>query len=95
MIYWTKKNSFKKISKGFIKNDFEWVISIYLFTKYFLQMMLKKNYLYSLYQKNLLKITYIKRNKKIDRNTNFSKVNYKNVSIFFFIYHKLFIVWFY
>ena len=27
-----------------------------------------------------------------NRNTNFSKINYKNVSIIFFIYQKLFIV---
>ena len=37
MIYWTKKNikknSFQEISKYFIKNDFELMISIYLFTK--------------------------------------------------------------
>ena len=37
MIYWTKKNtkknSFKEISKDFIKNDFKLMISIYLFTK--------------------------------------------------------------
>ena len=28
-----KKNSFQEISKDFIKNDFELMISIYLFTK--------------------------------------------------------------
>ena len=38
MIYWIKlikdiKKSFKEISKDFIKNDFELMISIYLFTK--------------------------------------------------------------
>ena len=37
MIYWTKKNikkiNFQEISKDFIKNDFELMISIYLFTK--------------------------------------------------------------
>ena len=38
MIYWTKKKSIKKngfqeISKDFIKNEFELMISIYLFTK--------------------------------------------------------------
>ena len=32
-----KTISFPKISNDFIKNNFEWVISIYLFTKYFLQ----------------------------------------------------------
>ena len=35
LIYWTNKKiekiSFLKISKDFIKNNFEWVISIYLF----------------------------------------------------------------
>ena len=39
MIYWTKKNiknKFQEISKDFIKNDFELMISIHLFTKYFL-----------------------------------------------------------
>ena len=38
MIYWTKKkdtkkNSLQEISRDFIKNDFELMISIYLFTK--------------------------------------------------------------
>ena len=38
MIYWTKKkdtkkNSLQEISRDFIKNDFELMISIYIFTK--------------------------------------------------------------
>ena len=30
---WFKKNDFQEISKDFIKNDFELMILIYLFTK--------------------------------------------------------------
>ena len=63
MIYWTKKrilkkNSFQEISKDFIKNDFELMISIYLFTKknkfIFSIFNFQKSYLHLLYPKNLL-----------------------------------------
>ena len=37
MIYWTKKkfqkNGFQEISNNFVKNNFQLMISIYLFTK--------------------------------------------------------------
>ena len=66
MIYWTKKNilkkySFQEISKDFIKNDFELMISIYLFTKknqfiFSISFVFnfQKSYLHLLYQKNIL-----------------------------------------
>ena len=38
MIYWNNKNIFfQENSKDFIQNNFELMISIYLFKKYFLQ----------------------------------------------------------
>ena len=56
------KKSFQEISKDFIKNDFELMISIYLFTKKKSQFIFsisfvfnfQKSYLHLLYQKNLL-----------------------------------------
>ena len=65
MIYWTKKrilkkNSFQEISKDFIKNDFELMISIYLFTKknkfIFSIFNFQKSYLHLLYQRIYYKI---------------------------------------
>ena len=62
------KNNFQEILKDFIKNDFELMILIYLFTKkrssnlfsindliqLYLYLIFKKSYLHLLYQKNLL-----------------------------------------
>ena len=55
-----KKISFPKISKDFIKNNFEWVISIYLFTKYFLQV-IRFNFICIKFSKKVIYIYCIKR----------------------------------
>ena len=47
------KNSFQEISKDFIKNDFELMISIYLFTK-------KNQFIFSI-SKKVIYTYYIKR----------------------------------
>ena len=48
-----KKNSFQEISKDFIKNDFELMISIYLFTKKKVNLF-SQFHLYSIFKKNYL-----------------------------------------
>ena len=95
-----KKNSFQEISKDFIKNKFELIISIYLFTKKSQFIFLKwfnsisfvfnfqKSYLHLLYQNDLLQ------NFNLITKIIFVCFYYKWMNFYNFIYKNDFILFY-